>query len=73
MPLINMAALLNGSFSNASTRYEHISQWYCRIVNTYLIKVAFTSGRKCLYFLVNFFYINFECILMKPQINLFQK
>ena len=36
-------------------------------------KVAYTSGRKCLYSLVNYFYRNFECILMKPQINLFQK
>ena len=37
-----------------------------------LVKVAYTSGRKCLYSLVNYFYRNFECILMKPRINLFQ-
>ena len=36
-------------------------------------KVAYTSGRKCLYSLVNYFYRNFECILMKPHINFFQK
>ena len=38
-----------------------------------LFKLAYTSGRKCLYSLVNYFYRIFECILMKPQINLFQK
>ena len=37
------------------------------------LEVAYTSGRECLYFLVNYFYRNFERILMKPQINLFHK
>ena len=48
--------------------FYKILQDYCKIQ----VKVAYTSGRKCLYFLVNYFYRNFECILMKPQINLFQ-
>ena len=39
----------------------------------YFLKVACTSGLKCLYSLVNYFQINFMHIFMKPQINLFQK
>ena len=37
------------------------------------IEVAFTSGLKCLYSLVNYFLRNFEHMFMKLPINLFQK
>ena len=38
-----------------------------------VLRVAYTSGRKCLYSLVNFFTEIFECIFLKPHVNLFQK
>ena len=36
-------------------------------------KVACTTGLKCLYSVVYYFYRNFVPILIKPRINLFQK
>ena len=51
--------------------YRHLSFHSNWNIITLLFKVACTSGRKCLYSLVNYFWRNFEYVLVKSQINLF--